>query len=597
MARKRLIWQLFPTYLLVTVLSLLAITIYTTRTVKNFYREQLSDNLERQALLLRPQVQQYIQELRYVALDRLIKELGSSVGVRITVMLPDGSVIADSDEFVENIQNHGERPEFLGAMTSIIGRHERYSTTVRADMTYIAIPVYSGGEVIGVIRTAFPMIELYNNLYAIYLQVFAGGTIITLIAGALCWMVSLHIMRPIEDLKQGAQRFAQGDFKNPLLPPNSTEIAGLAEAMNQMATQLDEKLRTVISQRNEQEAVLSSMVESVFAVDHEERIISLNKAAAKLLGVSSPDKVHSKPLHEVVRNTALQQFITDALHSDTSLERELVLHNKGEQYLQAGGAVLRDAYGQRFGAVIVLNDVTRLRRLEKVRRDFVANVSHELKTPITSIKGFVETLQDGAINEPDDATRFLDIIAQQAERLNNIIEDLLLLSRVEQDRESADNVLEHAPINSVIRTAVQLCLLSANAKNISIINTDSQPIEGLISPSLLEQGIVNLINNAIKYSEPGSSVRLSLESNENEIIIHVRDEGCGIASEHLPRLFERFYRVDKDRSRRQGGTGLGLAIVKHIAQLHKGYVRVESKLGVGSCFSIHLPGIGHDKAA
>ena len=597
MARRRLIWQLFPTYLLVTVLSLLAITVYTTRTVKSFYRNQLSDNLERQALLLRPQVQQHILETRFIELDRLIKELGNSVGVRITVMLPDGNVVADSDEFVENIQNHAGRPEFMGAMTSIIGRHERYSTTVRADMTYIAIPVYSGGEVIGVVRTAFPMIELYNNLHAIYLQVFAGGAIITLIAGALCWFVSLRIMRPIEDLKLGAQRFAQGDFKKPLLPPNSSEIAGLAEAMNQMASQLDERLRTVISQRNEQEAVLSSMVESVFAVDQSERIISLNKAAAKLLGITSVEKVHSKPIHEVVRNSALQQFVADALQSDSPLERELVLHNKGEQYLQAGGAVLRDAYGKRFGAVIVLNDVTRLRRLEKVRRDFVANVSHELKTPITSIKGFVETLQDGAIHQPEDAMRFLDIIAQQAERLNNIIEDLLLLSRVEQDRESADNVLEQSPINSVIRTAVQLCLPAANAKNISIITADSLPIDGYISPSLLEQGIVNLINNAIKYSEPGSSIHLVLESSENEIIIRVRDEGCGIASEHLPRLFERFYRVDKNRSRQQGGTGLGLAIVKHIAQLHKGYVRVESKLGVGSCFSIHLPGIGQDKAA
>jgi len=239
--------------------------------------------------------------------------------------------------------------------------------------------------------------------------------------------------------------------------------------------------------------------------------------------------------------------------------------------------------------VIVLNDVTRLQRLEAVRRDFVANVSHELKTPITSIKGFIETLRDGAIRKPGDAEKFLEIVAKQADRMDSIIEDLLLLSRVERDVREEMVVLENAPVRAVILEAVQVCEPKAHDKDIRIAVNCPEGITARINAALLEQAIINLVDNAVKYSEPGCPVSIDAEELSNEVVVRVADKGCGIEAEHLPRIFERFYRVDKARSRKLGGTGLGLSIVKHIVQAHGGTITVESTLGAGSTFSIHLP--------
>jgi two-component system phosphate regulon sensor histidine kinase PhoR len=236
-----------------------------------------------------------------------------------------------------------------------------------------------------------------------------------------------------------------------------------------------------------------------------------------------------------------------------------------------------------------LNDVTRLRRLENIRRDFVANVSHELKTPVTAIKGSVETLLDGALQKPEDARRFLEIVTRQADRLNAIIDDLLSLSRIEQEAERHEIPLQRSHLNEVLRGAVQACEVGAAAKSIRIGLSCPEPLLARINPPLLEQAIVNLIDNAVKYSRPESEVRVEARPENGEILILVRDHGCGIGKEHLPRLFERFYRVDKARSRKEGGTGLGLAIVKHIVQAHAGTVTVASVPGEGSTFTIHLP--------
>jgi two-component system, OmpR family, phosphate regulon sensor histidine kinase PhoR len=256
--------------------------------------------------------------------------------------------------------------------------------------------------------------------------------------------------------------------------------------------------------------------------------------------------------------------------------------------LRIRGTALRDGHGQGVGAVIVLNDVTRYRHLENLRRDFVANVSHELKTPIASIKGFVETLLDGALQSPDDAQRFLKIIASHAERLNNIIEDLLSLSKIEQSEEAANLPLVEVPLRPVLEAALRGCEPQASARKVSL-ELRCEEILAHVNPPLMEQAIINLIDNAIKYSEPGGQVVVEAQQNASEVIVAVQDRGCGIATEHLPRLFERFYRVDRARSRKLGGTGLGLAIVKHIVQAHQGRVTVESTPGEGSTFSIHLP--------
>jgi two-component system phosphate regulon sensor histidine kinase PhoR len=277
------------------------------------------------------------------------------------------------------------------------------------------------------------------------------------------------------------------------------------------------------------------------------------------------------------------------MRSTDHLEEELVLRRDREYFLQAHGTHLRDEEGKEIGILVVLNDLTRIRQLENLRRDFVANVSHELRTPITSIKGFVETLQDGALQKPADAERFLEIIRHHADRLNAIIEDLLSLSKIEREAEHGEVPLEAGDVNQVLEQAVQSSESRAKAKRIVIEAQPSDQVTALINSRLLEQAIVNLLDNAISYSDEGGLVKLGIEEREDEWIIFVRDNGCGMAPEHLHRIFERFYRIDRDRSRKLGGTGLGLAIVKHIALAHGGHISVESSPNEGSTFRIHLP--------
>ena len=503
------------------------------------------------------------------------------------MVLPSGEVVGDSEESPQSMDNHANRPEIVTAMSGDVGRAIRFSRTLQRDLMYVALPVYDGTTLAAVLRVALPLTTVQSALWSNRTDVFLGAIVIALLAAIASWLVARQIARPLEELKQGAELFARGDFKYHLRIPASEEIASLAQAMNQMADQLDQRIRTIVNQRNQQEAVLSSMIEGVIAVDVKRAIISLNHGAARMLGVASQD-VQGQSIETAVRNTALQEFVTRALESHAPIEDEFVLHTQQEQVVQVHGTVLRDAHGNGLGAVIVLNDVTALRRLEQVRRDFVANVSHELRTPITSIKGFVETLLGGALEKPEDARRFLEIVARQADRLNAILEDLLILSRTEAGEWQNEIRLERLPIREVIDAAITLCRPKASARGIEMTVACPEDLEARVNAPLLEQAVANLVDNAVKYSEPARSVHVEASQVEGEVVIRVEDHGAGIPSEHLPRLFERFYRVDKARSRGLGGTGLGLAIVKHIAQAHGGHVGVESVPGKGSTFSIYL---------
>jgi two-component system phosphate regulon sensor histidine kinase PhoR len=391
----------------------------------------------------------------------------------------------------------------------------------------------------------------------------------------------------MREVRAGAARFAAGDFATKLSVPKTEEFAAVAESLNAMAEELDAKIRTITRERNEREAVLASMIEGVLAVDPDGHVIAMNDSAVRLLQVEAGD-ARGRAIEEVVRNPALQHIVAEALAGRGPIESDLMAHlGHEERFLQANGAQLR-AGEEIVGAVVVLNDVTRLRRLEAVRRDFVANVSHELKTPVTSIKGFTETLLDGAVDDPVAGPRFLRIIAGQAERLNSIIEDLLALSALEGTDEGMVPPLQEAAIEDVLHVAADVCGPRAEAKHVTIEVDAPADLMVKMNPALLEQAVVNLIDNAVKYGPEGGIVRVGAERRGAEAVVTVADDGPGIPREHLSRLFERFCRVDKARSRDIGGTGLGLSIVKHIAQVHGGRVSVESTVGRGSVFRLHL---------
>jgi two-component system phosphate regulon sensor histidine kinase PhoR len=374
-----------------------------------------------------------------------------------------------------------------------------------------------------------------------------------------------------------------------LLVPDSEELGSLADTLNQMAQQLGERIRMTTEQRNELETILSAMREGVLAVDSEERILTFNQAAGSFLGIDlSSAKGHA--IQEVIRNADIQRFLGGVLTGEGPAEGEIVLHGKANnKFRQLSGTLLHDINVKKIGALVVLNDITRMRQLENMRREFVANVSHELKTPITSIKGYVETLKEGALDDKDNVQKFLEIVLKQSDLLNAIVDDLLSLSRIEQDAERGEIQLTEENLRHIIDATTVDYELKARERNIKVIVSCSEEIIVKANSRLLEQAIGNLLDNAIKYSEPRKAVEIEATKNLDEIIIRVSDHGSGIAPEHLPRLFERFYRVDKGRSRELGGTGLGLAIVKHIVQAHGGSVRVESTLGKGSIFTLHLP--------
>ena len=589
MAKKRIFWQLFPSYLLITFTALLTVGGYASNSLREFYYDRTAEDLKARAWMIERQVARKNFSFNPSSLNSLSRDLGIKTKTRITIIDLSGQVLGDSDEEPSRMDNHADRPEFITALQGETGMAVRFSNTLEEQMMYLAVPIIREDKLSGVARISIPITFIEQALRTIEFKIGGVGLAVALLAAGISLIISRRISHPLEQMKHSAESIARGDWKKPLsVNSDSVEISALSNALNQMALQLEDRIKTITNQSNESEAVLSSMVEGVLAVDAAENIIRLNKAAGKLLEIK-PDSAEGRPIHEVVRNSLLREFIERTLSGIENVETDLTIGNQNEIFLQAHGAVLKDMQEKSIGAVIVLNDVTRLRRLETVRKDFVANVSHELKTPITLIKGFVETLQQGALEKREEAERFLDIMSKQVERLNAIIEDLLSLSRLEQDSGKSAISMEKTKVLQILESAIRDCESKLLEKKISIQLNCSNELEVFANSPLLNQAVLNLVDNALKYSEQGEKITVEAFVTGTEIVIEVQDWGCGIGSEHLPRLFERFYRIDQARSRQMGGTGLGLAIVKHIVQEHGGSVSVNSTLGKGSRFSIHLP--------
>ncbi|MBF0544019.1 MAG: PAS domain-containing protein [Candidatus Riflebacteria bacterium] len=557
--------------------------------MKSLIFQQFSKNLLSQCRSIESQIQRELLTGNLAAIAQFCKSLGEKTDLRISIVLADGKVIADSQENPEKMENHLSRPEITEALEGKISSSTRRSSTLHQNMIYLAIPIKNENKVIGAIRTSVSVAQVEQILSQLNLHISIGVLIISVFCALISFFAYRRITSPLEEISKGVERFAKGEFHEKIFSSSSDDIQNLANSMNQMAEQLSNRIETVFRQRNEQNAILSSMVEGVLAIDENGHVLSLNKACAKILGIPLEKQI-SKAIGEIVRNNELMKLIDRILSGSEPFEENIVvLEGSDERFLQVHGAALLDSNGKKFGAAFVLNDVTRLKKLENLRRDFVANVSHELKTPITSIKGFVETLLEGAINDPNDAQRFLKIVEKHADRLNSIIEDLLLLSRIEQDAERTTLETEMVPLKDLLSEAIQTCDLKATENNIFVELQCPEDIQVKVNQRLFCQAVVNLIDNAIKYSPSGNPVEVVGTNLESENVITVRDSGCGIPKEHFPRLGERFYRVDKARSRQQGGTGLGLAIVKHIVQAHFGKLSFESEIGKGSSFQIHLP--------
>jgi two-component system phosphate regulon sensor histidine kinase PhoR len=589
MLRSRFLWKLYAGYVAVILLTTAIVGIVVARWIVQDSMQETQRALQTRAILLRDVAPSMFKAAADARLQKRLRLLGVATGTRFTVIRLDGTVVADSEEEPARMDNHADRPEIVAARSDGVGTTTRFSHTLGTRMMYVALPVRQHEQLLGYVRTALPLTAIDQRLAYLRAIVILGAGIAAAVGLFLGFFFARHVTRPLISMTATAASMAGENYDQQVRTRSRDEIGALADAFNRMAFRLRERMETLAREHNQLLAVLGSMVEGVIAVDHDERVVHMNQAAGVMLH-TSPTASIGRRIWEVTRVRAVVKALADTTSEANAITREaLIVEQSRDQVVEMHAAPLRDRKGELSGAVVVLHDITALRRLERVRREFVANVSHELKTPVTAITGFIETLRDGALDDREQAERFLEIVARHADRLHAIIEDLLSLSRLEQDAETWELPHTEETLAEVLQAAVQDCTAKAVAKQVTITSSCDPTLRVRINAPLVQQALVNLLDNAINYSQTDSPVWLEATHEGNDVAIRVRDQGSGIPQEHLPRLFERFYRADKARSREHGGTGLGLAIVKHIALVHGGRVSVTSAVGQGSTFTLHLP--------
>jgi len=590
--RPRLFWTLGLAYVGLLLGVLLAVDLYSSRVIRSQALRSAGDQL---GSLLN------LAQSRPPSLDtpelRAWTEWMEKSGARVTVIDKSGRLLADSEGSPEGTENYAELPEVQQALAHGEGRATRHSDTQGREFVYRAARYQPPAGPPIVIRLALPAAQIDFSVREMRERLVTSSLIILLVGSVVSLLFARSFAVRVGRLKDFSQRIAQGEFHT--LPGEGPrdEISDLAESLNETAKHLDHEIRLLSSERNRSSAILRSMVEGVAVIDAQERLVFCNRAFCEILNIEGEPNEGS-PLIEVIRNSELLSLIRRALQGEEGLRSQIAMGFVQPQNfsvtaapvkaLESGAAENSEAGEKPSGAVVVLHDVTELRRLERVRQDFVANVSHEFKTPLTAIQGFAETLLGGALDDPKNNRRFLEIIREHAVRLARLTDDLLKLARIEAGKLE----LEFFPVAlaDLIEGCTETALLKATRKQIVFeieIPAGLPPVRG--DSSLLREVLQNLLDNAIQYTPPGGRISVGAELCEREAMITVADTGIGIPLADQERIFERFYRVDAARSREAGGTGLGLSIAKHIVEAHGGRLWVESTVGRGSKFFFSIP--------
>jgi two-component system phosphate regulon sensor histidine kinase PhoR len=519
------------------------------------------------------------------ALVEWAKQADARARARVTVIARDGTVLADSQHDPDSMDNHGARPEVLEALAGRTGASVRHSATLNVDLYYVAVPVglkgHSGAQLL---RFAVPLEAVGSAIAEVRWLILRVSALAALLSLVVAYFVSRAFTRRIRRIQSFAQELVQGDFSGTLATESDDELGSVARSLRGMAEQFRDMLDRLSGEGSRRQAILASMVEGVLAVDRELHVTFYNGALARALRLREPipDRL---PLLQLVRDPSLLELLQRVLANGEPARARLTLAGAGGRIFEAQAAPL-DAKA-RSGAIAILHDVTEIEHLERVRKDFVANLSHELRTPLAAIRGYAETLLDGAIDDPENNRRFLEIIVAHTVRLADMASDLLALAELESERGALP--IERVPVREAVESALRTVEAEARSRlvRLSLGTVEEAAIMG--QKFRLEHALVNLLANAIKYNRPGGEVHLEAAQAGDLVRISVRDNGIGISSEELPRIFERFYCVDKARSRATGGTGLGLSIVKHITERMGGTVNVESEIGKGSTFTLLFP--------
>ena len=579
--RLRLFWKLGLTYLLLLAAAVAAIDVYASQILRREYVRGGFGRLEALAALARAHPPKFDDPeqaqiwVTWVARGH----------VRATLMASDGQVLADSEEDPRQMDNHSNRPEVQAALREGEGRSVRFSHTVRRELLYLAIRYDREGATPIVLRLAYTLAELEEAVAEVRTKLWLASLLVVGLAGGVSLAYSRAFSRRVERLKEFSRRVAKGDFRPLPVGRQPDELSDLNTTMNETAQRLEQTVASLREERDRSAAILRSMVEGVAVVDADERVLFCNEGFCRALTLAS-NVCEGRPLLEVVRHPQLVSVMREALAGRESAATEITLGTVRTRSFTATAAPIRS--DQHAGAVLVLHDISEIRRLERVRQDFVANVSHEFKTPLTAIQGFAETLLGGALEDGEHGRRFLGIIRDHAGRLARLTDDLLKLARMDAGKLEIRN--EPVRAEELVEACVETSRLRAEQRGLQLT---AQVADGL--PAVrgdvgrLQELLQNLVDNALNYTPAGGRVMLKAERAGDEVVFSVRDTGIGIPEGEQGRIFERFYRVDASRTREAGGTGLGLAIARHLAEAHGGRLWVESEVGAGSTFYVALP--------
>lgn len=586
---KSIRWKIMALWLVLIISVLIISGLILNDRLKHHFITQLEEDLIKETKLIRTLLQDRISssQRQVEEIDSLVTEYGDQIDARITIIDADGLVLGDSEENPTDMDNHLHRPEVQQALESEVGKSTRYSKTLQINMKYIALAVKSEDRITGIVRLALPLTQVENSLFDIFWRLISSGLAAIIISLILGLKLTKRITDPIDRMTQVAAGMAQGNLDQRLSFNFQDELGRLSRAFNNMADKLEAKINEISGEKNKIEAILRGMGDGVIAVNEDGKIILLNPAAEEFFQLKEK-KTLSKYTMEVTRSHKLDNAIMASLQNDEDITEEIETIYPVERIIRVHVTPIKSDKTTERGAVAVLRDVTELRRLEQMRTEFVSNVSHELRTPLTSIKGYAETLLDEREFEPKVRQRFLQVIKDETDRLEQLIADLLNLSQLESASDSFDQELVN--LNQVIENVLTTVMPKADNKEIDLkvdVPVDITGIKG--SRGQLERLYINLVDNGIKYTPEGGQVKINVYEDEDRVWSEVIDTGMGIPEEDLPRIFERFYRVDKTRSRKLGGTGLGLSIVKHILERHNGGIEVESKIEEGTKFIFWLP--------
>jgi len=585
----KLHWKLTFIFCSAVVIGLFIGYLYLSAQIKTHLENNLENHLKRQLSLAKDFLETYLNERGAVAdIDVLADRIGRELNLRATIITQEGVVIGDTDlnkDELKGVENHIDRPEVQEAIKEGFGMSKRFSNTIKKYLLYMAIP-FGEGKTSGVIRLAIPLSEI--ELLEKKMQKIIGFALLLVFGLSILFtfLISFIISKRLTEMANIATAMAKGDFSRKPSIYSKDEIGDLAMALSYMSDEIKSNIERIKQEGVKLDAVLSSMFEGIMVVDEKGSIILMNPSLRKQFFIDSA--FEKKTPIETVRNPQVQDIVDRVLKEKQGLiSEEITVSQPEERIFKINGVpIIRN--GVLDGAVLVFHNITELRRLEKVRQDFVANVSHELRTPLTSIKGYAETLLEGALQDKDNAKDFIEIIYRDSDRLAKLIDDLLDLSKIESGKLKMDFL----PIDilEIISRTIKVLDAQAKRKFISIsLNVTGELPKILVDETRISQVLLNLLDNAIKYTPNGGKISISAFTKDGFVQVDISDTGIGISEKDIPRIFERFYRVDKARSRELGGTGLGLSIVKHIVQAHGGQVWVESELGQGSTFSFTIP--------